>query len=501
MSVKGDYRFDFRGGVNRGYSEDVLDSRELYSLANGRLGAKYGAITKRAGCQRIHDTAVASGAQVLGVTQWDSSTVSGQVVVVAGGNLYHINLASDTDFTEISSSLSTSVKPWFAPYTESGSQVLYIADGALRSFDGSSLTTSISGAPAALQIAVYKGRMFALDGSKVVYWAALTDPTYWSSTIGTGADIGKQGGQANVETYDTKALMGLAVNGSSLLLFKPDSIARYTGVSQEDIRIDQETEGVSPTLGCVAPGTIAEFGGDGETDAVFFLSDRGPAIATESGVKLIGAKIEPDIRGSAWQYRNLAVATVNRYRHEIWLYIPEDGETENTQGWCWDYRLNAWAGPWSFPFNVCSASRYQLGDSEESCLLAGYDGFVRDGDVEANGAVDDVLRDGTGGTNVTLTAQPPDLVFGDPGATKTLEGDQFVDADLKTSGSLVVAFAGDGLTAQSTTLAGASSGLKAYDMRPNTVGRRIVMTMTDATDELIDIAGVALTADLQRRLQ
>lgn len=477
-------RFDFRKGVVSSHSEDILDRQELVSAQNARLG--YGSIDKRAGTQRLHDTAIASAADVLGLHQWDAPAVDKQVVAVAGGNFYHFNPASDTDFTEISSSLSSSARPWFAAHIESGTPVLYFADGALRKWDGTTLTTSISGAPSATAVAVYKTRLFAIDGSKTIYWSVVADPDDWSSVNG--------GGSARVETYDTEGLVGLAKYGSSLLLFKEDNIARYTGVSASEIRIEQESEGVSPEVGCVAAQTIVEF-----EKGVFFLSDRGPYVANEAQAVPIGIQIEDQIMDAATSAWSNAVAVHNRRRKEIWLFFPGSGDTENTVGWCWNYRLGGWTGPWSLSFNVCSAARFELTSELESVMLGGYDGFVRDGDVESVGAVDDVLRAGTGGSNVSMIVEWPDLVFDDPERIKLLNPTQWIAANLKTNGSMTTSFAGDGKSAQTQAIASDGDGEKMYQLRPGTTGRRITFKITEATDEIVKIHGFRFLADMGTR--
>lgn len=78
-------RFDFRKGRNTAISPDLLNPDELVDMTNARLTGQYGAFTKRAGCQRIHQAAFP--AAVRGVTQWDGPSGK-QVVVISNGSLY-----------------------------------------------------------------------------------------------------------------------------------------------------------------------------------------------------------------------------------------------------------------------------------------------------------------------------------------------------------------------------------------------------------------------------
>src|SRR3990167_2472637 len=277
-------RFDGRKGLNLSYSQEVLDNYEYRKLRNIRLAAEFGALTKVAGSQRIHVNTIGSGAKVLGLSQWQPAA-GREVVAISGGNFYH-KIQTDANFTEVASTLSTTARPVFAPHIISGTPTMFFADGALRKWSGSALTTAISGAPAAKYIATYKGRMFASDGSKVLYWSDIEDPETW--TVAGG------GGQANAETYDTSGIQALAVVGSSLLLFKPNNIARFTGVKQSEITLDQQTDGVSPDIGVIAPKTLVFF-----EEVAFFLTDRGPYVATEAGVQAVGTKIETEFDDAA----------------------------------------------------------------------------------------------------------------------------------------------------------------------------------------------------------
>ena len=473
-----DARFDFRGGVNTTFSQEVLQPNELRAAQNLRLN-KFGALVKCAGSQRLHGTAIASGADVIGVFQWDESSEAGQVVAVAGGNFYHKAIA-DANFTEVSSSLSTTNAPWFQPHILSGTETLYIADGSLRKWNGTTLTTSISGAPSARTVATYKRRLFATDNTKTVYWSAVDDPDTWTTAGG--------GGSAPVETFDTEPVVGMAPVGGSLLLFKANSIARYTGVLATDINIDLDTEGVSADVGCIAPQSIARF-----DQFVFFLSDRGPYAATEAGTVAIGAKIEDQFDGRDWSD---AVAVNHRGAREIWLWSPGLSE-----GWCYNYRLEAWTGPHdlSSTYDVYSAATFEDANGYEGVIYGGGDGFVRDGDNGDNGAKHDVTSSDTGGTNITCEAEMPTLFFGDPTAVKIAMGTQWIGADLKTDGSLQVITTGDQCASSTIALASIGAGVEEYDFRAPWRGRRLTLKLKDATDEEIQISSFKGNATLGRR--
>ena len=289
--------------------------------------------------------------------------------------------------------------------------------------------------------------------------------------------------------YGTEPIKALKACGASLLIFKEDSISRFTGTTSDDIRIEAEVQGVSPDVGCMAPMTVVRV-----EDYVFFLSDRGPYIATEAGVQAIGAKVEDQF--SDWD--SDAVAVHNRGRREVWLF---DGAASSSEFWIWNYRTQSWTGPHTFgdTFHVCTAARYERSDGTESIVLAGHDGYVRDGDIEDNDAKDDVLNDDSGGTNITMQCKLPPLLFGDPSTVKLLHPTQWIHADLLTSGSLQTIWDAE-LTSQDTlTISSPGTGLKEHKVRPACRGRRPYLTLKDATSEIITITGVTLEAEMGRR--
>lgn len=478
-------RFDFRGGVNTSFSEDVLDSTELRKVKNGRV--LQADVEKRAGTQRIHDAAIGGVNPVMGVYQWDAPAGK-QVVAIAGTEFYH-KLAAATDFTEVLSALSTTKKARFKTFRAGATIKLVIANGELRTWDGAALSAAIAGAPAATDFALYKNRGFAIDGTKTLHFSKINDPTLWG--------VANLGGSADVETYDSEGLVGLLVLGSSLLLFKEDSIARFTGVDTDDIRIDLETEGVSAEVGLIALQTLVRF-----DEVGFFVSDRGPYIVTEAGVQAIGLKVQKEFDFANKEKWADAVAVHNRGRREIELSIPAGAETTNLTTWVFNYRTQSWTGPFiRAGSGICTAARYERADGTESAIYGGYDGYVRELDAPASiGAKDDVLRNGTGGTNIELDVEPPVVLGDDPRAIKSLRGKQSVQADLKTNGSLTAYWSSE-LGNGSVAIPSKGAGLKnyVYKLGGNPKGTRIVTGFRDSTSEIVRLVGLLSNIATSRR--
>ena len=460
-------RFDFRGGLNREFSKDVLSANELVQTQNVRLGT-FGALTKRTGSQRLHANTLASGADVTAVHLWDSPG-GAQIVAVAGGKLHHRLVAGGPEFTVINSpTLSNSNRIAFAEHREGAAILLYIADGiTIHEFDGTNLA-AVSGAPAATDIAQYKLRMFAIDGSKTLYASAVSDPDEWN--VGNGAI------EADVETFDTEGLVRIIPAGSSLLLCKRNNIARFTGVDATDISIDTETEGVSPEVGVLDPGSCIAF-----ENVVFFRSDRGCFIASEGGTQAIAEKVETLIDGLG-----TTKAVHHRGRREIWL-------ADDSEMYVYNYRVQSWTGPWDIPST--SLARLELASGAETVMRGGTDGFVRQEDT---GALDDVLYAGTGGTAISMIVELPPIHFGVPHIRKSMYRlEQHAEAEVSLGGLLTWGWDSE-MGSGDTFARSKGSGLRDYSFRPRARGKRITFTLTEESAETTSIAGLILAAALGR---
>lgn len=485
MSRQTDSWWDWRGGVNRTFSADALDKSEVRRATNAVLNT-FGALSKRGGSKRVHATVLNASTKVLGGFHWDNPSQSAEQVAICNADLFYKTLAA-SDYTKVDGTLSTTARPVFAPYRVGGVNRLYIADGGLlNKWTATSLTENISGSPSATFICVYKERMFCADGTHTIYWSKVADPEVYTSP---------DGGQSPVDTYDSEPIVGLATCGSSLLIFKQDSIARFTGVSNEEIEIDKDTEGVAKGVGCIAPGTIVSV-----DDFVFFLSDRGPYKCDEGGVLPIGQKIESEMKD--WDQANwsLARAVHNKAKRQILLIVPDGGV--NDVVWTLDLRTESWTGPHSYGYNIVSAWTFERADGTEGVMFGGDDGWVRDGDNIVNGYKDDVLSDGTGGTAVSMIVEFPPVLMGDPSSVKTLHATQWLQANLGASGSATMTGTGDenpGVTS-TFTLPTLGASEQSYPFWLVWGGRRPKLTFTEATSNAVDLLGLSLDAVLGRRV-
>lgn len=465
-----DVRFDFRGGLNTTFAEDTLDARELRGAVNVRL-TTYGALTTRRGSRRIHDTALASGAPILGLTQWDSPGGK-QIVAVAGGKLHH-KLEGATEFTTVNTPALSSVRPTvMLPYRTGASIVLYLASDGLFTWDGTTLA-AVAGAPAGLQyLELYKQRGFAHAGGKTLYFSKIQNLGVWAIP---------DGGFEDVETFDTEPLVALAGVGSSLLLAKNDTIARFTGVDRTQIRIDTDTEGVSPSLGLVGPGAITQL-----DDLLLLVTDRGPYLANESSLQEIGQKVEATFDAIPGSARAGILAAFHRAQREAWIVTPSGPLV-------WATRPQAWSGPWPLPFTIRCLAAYERPDGTDTLLAGGTDGIVRELDL---GTADDVLRTGSGGVAIPTDITFPPLLFGAPDEVKTLR-QLSVQAEVPVGGALTVQWSSE-LGSGEETLPGLGDGIRDYAWRFAARGRRITIRVREQNGRPITVTGLLASAYLRR---
>lgn len=476
-----DARFDFRGGRNTAVSPDLLNNNELVDATNARLSATYGAITKRSGTQKIHQTAFAG--VIRGVVQWDGPSGK-QVVVIANGHLWFRNgFTYSTAFTDEGTNVfGTGVPAFFMPFrdaTSGAALVLFIAsDGKMFKWTGTVLTDITAGTTAADRVIAYHTRAFARNKNykKTLFWSKIGDATTF--TTGTKAD----GGTALVDVYSGEELIALETLGSSLILAAEDSVMRFTGHATDDIIIAQDTEGISSEVGVVGPKGLLRF-----ENVCAMLSERGPYAVTEETVVPIGEQVGPDFATMNPVYQQYAQVGYNRGRKELLFAFATDGTGQATTVMVQSVRLQAWYGPWVYTAGILAFTRYEDVNGRETILSAGHDGFIRDMDV---GARDNILYDGTGGSNVSMVAEIPTIQFGLPGITKALSGMQ-LQATIPTGSASFVKTSFDGGAFVSTAII-PTTGQQSQRIDLDGQGKRLRMQFTDASDQLPVLNGYIL---------
>lgn len=492
-----DDRFDFRQGRNSAVSPDLLNPSELADATNVRIDTSYGGFTKRTGTRRLHAAAIGTPGPVTGLVQWDWSGGK-QLVAIASGNLHHKTSALGA-FTQVvpATLFSTTLLQTFAPFraTTAGAALnLYIAGTGFYRWTGAALTLlAPAGLPTdAILIASAQTRMFvrSLAQPKNLYWSKTGDAeTYLASGLPT------DGGTAMVNVLNGESINALEVIGQSLLIGAEDSVSRFTGSSADNIQIASDTLGLSTEIGPVGAQALKKF----ETAAAL-LGANGPHVASEAGVVPIGVKVEPDFLSVLPAFLSSAVVGYHRGRRELWFAVPGVNDSNlNKTVYVYSTRLQAWMGPWTYPFGITSFARYEDANGAENLVAGGSDGFVRLMD-NVGDYRDDVLSDNSGGVGVTMTCEPAPHFF-DTGARliKTVSG-MDLDADLPVGSGLLVKHSADGGAETSESGFGASVGLGSYRIDMYEQGKRIRIRFVDASSMAPVIYGYSLEAyDMNRR--
>lgn len=438
-----DGQASFVGGLNLTADASQLGSNQVRRADNARL-TEFGGIVKRLGSQRTHAAAVGGGNPVRGGYAWNQPGFVRELIVANGGLLtgsYSVGMS----WTAVAGTLAASAYPSFAAFRDGSVECVYIADGGLlnKYVAAGTLTTDLAGTPSVAQLAVYNQRLFGVSGQdQTLHFSGLND----GDSLGVAAS---GGGTAVIRTFSNQRIVALRPLGAMLVIFHVSGLSRFTGYTQDDIDIDAGASGISGDVGTIAPRSIVEVDG-----ALTFLSDRGFYRLTEQSLEPISVPVESAFQDIDQTDFSRVAAVHNKSDREVWYYIPDVGV------YVWNYRLNAWTGPWDGGF--ISPATHSLWESRDASsrpivLMGGADGFVRRPDMPTT-YVDDLLSDGTGGTPFTMTVQLHRLYFADEGVAKTLRR-AIVGCDLRGSSGAALQWTCGTTTATKALSVGASGAV------------------------------------------
>lgn len=457
----------FPGGLNVRVSPDRVQPTELLRCKNARVNATVGSIEKRLGSRRMHSNAF--GDQVDGLIQWnDAGTL--QLVAISNNKLWH-KTSDFGDFSSVTPSPTLTSDPTqmatMRANTSGAPVYLYLADGtSFWRWDGSAISrrTATNNVPANVDLfRVYHVRGFWRDSNfpNKLIWSVLGDTE--DATIGTEA----QGGEALVSVISGDGLTAMEVLGSSLLLATEDSIARFTGYSSRDIQLEQDTEGVSTTVGAVGPNAFRRADG-----FVACLSGQGPYAVNEAEALYLGDRVKPLF--DALVRTQLAGSAIGWHsaRREIWWAVPgPDDSGTNKTVYVYSLELGAWFGPFTTSFDITCFAEWEdaAGDSHLICGAA--DGYVR---LLDTGTLDDVLADGSGGEEIAMdVALAPMRWSSGPAWDKTLESIN-LEATIPLGSELVLRWRFDSSGYwQERTVLGRGSSIQNYTVECYGQGRRL----------------------------
>lgn len=455
-------RYDnFQGGVWRSEVQEGMPQNTVRVAWNCRRG-QYGSLMKRKGTEKIHtDGITATSVVVKGLHAAPFGSTRREVWMIDGENIHYLLHPTDSTFTSVGSvsDWSAGGGPYYwANWYRNTDSVTFVtqrnaSSARIQKLDGSTLT-EVSASPQGAQgMEVYKGRLWTFKDAKL-YASAIDDYDTWVAPDGIEQPVGYR------DATDIRAIKAV---GESLLIFKRDSITRLTGTTPESLNIDSDAEGLSLDVGAVNQNAVENYG-----EYVFFLSEEGPYIGQEGGIRYIGRPVEHWMRRASEGTSSDAHATHNkRYRCiELWVtlkgpigdagrlghYYTQGAGAPNYPNACFQYYYDSdtWLGPLVIRqsagfaqgrhFTVVAAAPFSRSDVADDTLST--DGtlwLMHDSSVNAwacdsdspNGYEDLMTyQSGEDGFAYNAVIELPELYMGDPSRMKFFHGSQVITADI-----------------------------------------------------------------------
>ena len=374
-----DLQQGFAGGLNTSADSSQMSANEVRRAENARL-TEYGGIQKRRGTQRMHSTSISS---INGGFAWMQPTTSYHFVA-AGGSVKTSPLGTaPLTWTTLTGSIASTGLIDFAAFRDGSGEIVYIADGgALNKADATTLTTNLAGTPNAVSLTVYNQRLYAVDG---------TTQTLYASAINNGDSLGVTGSGgivAIIRSIGNQECFAVRTLRSSLAIFHRSGISRFTGITIDDIDIDEGVQGFSEQVGTIAKKSLVSVEGE-----VFFFAEQGFYRLSETGLENISLKIDTVTRAVPSDVINRIVGAHDKLRHEVRWYVPDVGV------YVYNYVLKAWSGPWNGIYKTSGVramwNTEAAGSLPSQVFIGSTDGFVRL--CDSSTGLDDALAEPPGG--------------------------------------------------------------------------------------------------------
>jgi hypothetical protein len=297
-------------------TEYLPDECEL--LRNGRLSFDGQTVRRRGGSERLHTSALNSGAQGYGGIEYFTAAGAQQLVVFMGDKMYYSTNEGAT-WTNPSGATSLTEAFWsLVIIREGAANVLCCSNGGTNSYQWNGSTwATISNIPDDVKyLAVFGNRLWATGHSGITVVASkVGDIDTWASPDGLSIQA---------QTHDGDAVMtGLYQMGSVLLAFKSESVGYIEGYGFNSLEVETGARGISRSVGCVANRSIQAAGDQG----VCWLSKRGVEFYQIGGqVKLVTRQIQNFIDSINWSQIDstpgLPTALWWPQKHEYWCAVP-----------------------------------------------------------------------------------------------------------------------------------------------------------------------------------
>jgi hypothetical protein len=396
------YPFEFRGGLitNLAPTQQGVQAPGSARILRNFEPSIFGGYRRVEGFSKFDTNALSNTGVVRGLTRYNS-----QVYAVRGNDLFRsagsgwTQISDNGSFSSAGVTIGGSGKVRFLKYDFDGTEKLMLVDdtGKPFRFDGStfaqlsSLSSDTSGASF---IVNFKNHIVLGNGKKIVFSAPYEDDDF---TVANG------GGIINVADEIT----GLTVFREQLIVFCKTSIFVLNGNSVADFTLQP----VSRDLGCVAPDTIQEIGGDiiflgPDGLRLFSATDRIGDFSLGAVSKTIQSEMLDLISSGASGFTSTVIREKSQYR--IFAFLSS-GAIEGAKG------IAATQLQEGVVFNDLRGINAHVAHSEyeefdELIYFANNDGYVYQ--MESGNTFD--------GTNIIASFATPFVPLNDPSVRKTI---------------------------------------------------------------------------------
>lgn len=339
---------DFSGGLNLKDSPYYLKDNEAAECTN-LVFDRTGRADVRAGYTLYGDTLAA--APIRGMHRFYTPTLK-QLLVAAGTDIYLGDDATGS-FVSKKTGLTPGLHYGFATWDYKKLALITNGTDPLMQWDGTTIANVSGSPPTGRYIVIYANRAWVAgdrNSPTTLRWSALGDHTNWPTENFAEAK---------------GPITGLGAGFGQLFIFEPNRIEVLVGTGGVNT-----TEGINTLvdgIGCVAPGSLASWGG-----LWVFLAADGVYTFDGAHVNKVSDNVDPVFRfGQTAQQRDEAVGVVHNGRY--WLAWRESGYTYNNVVYV--YSLS---GKWWTKFdNMEITSFVQLGGTQDDAQLLSGDGSGR----------------------------------------------------------------------------------------------------------------------------
>ena len=396
------YPFEFRGGLitNLAPTQQGVQAPGSARILRNFEPSIFGGYRRIEGFTKYDTNALSNTGVVRGVTRYSS-----QVYAVRGDDLFRsagsgwTQISDNASFSSAGVTIGGSGKVRFLKYDFDGTEKLMLVDdtGKPFRFDGSTfaqLSSLPSDTSGASFITNFKNHIVLGNGKKIVFSAPYEDDDF---TVDNG------GGIINVADEIT----GLTVFREQLIVFCKTSIFVLNGNSVADFTLQP----VSRDLGCVAPDTIQEIGGDiiflgPDGLRLFSATDRIGDFSLGAVSKTIQSEMLDLISSGSGGFTSTVIREKSQYR--VFAFLTS-GATESAKG------IAATQLQEGVVFNDLRGINAHVTHSEyegfsELIYFANNDGYVYQ--MESGNTFD--------GTNIIASFATPFVPLNDPSVRKTI---------------------------------------------------------------------------------